>query len=130
MPNTVVQTTLHGDATSRELTRLIHIISDGSEETNLVIYDNSAIIGNVAKGSLLSVKAHGLSPAGVCRLNWDQTTVFKAVSFNPMNGVDLCFEEFGGIKNPAGTGATGDLTLTTLGLAAGDEFFILITVRP
>lgn len=127
MANTVVQTTLN--AGPGEVTRLIHVISDGSEETNLVIYDNSTLIADTSRGTLMEVESAGLSPAGVCRLNWDQTTPLKLCSWNP--GAQVCFNwrKIGGLKNPAGTGKTGDLTLTTLGLAAGDEFFIIFTVK-
>lgn len=127
MPNTITQRTIRGAGGDRKIVRLIHILSDGSEETDLVIYDNSAFINNTARGSLESIKASGSDC--LCRLEWDQTTDSPVISFNPTNNIDMKFCHFGGIDNPNGTGATGDLVLTTSGLDAGDEVFILITIK-
>ena len=71
MANTVTQRTLFGGGSSRKVVRLIHIVSDGSEETDLVIYDNSTLVNNVAKGAVRRVEAWGNSCT--CRLEWDQT---------------------------------------------------------
>lgn len=126
MANTVTQQTLFGDANSKKVVRHIHIVSDGTEESDLVVYDNSAFIANTAKGKVEKIVAQGSSC--VCRLEWDQTTDSPVASFDPAAGVKLKFCDFGGIKNPAGTGATGDLVLTTAGLDAGDEVSIYITI--
>lgn len=127
MPNTKTQRTIAGAGNDRHVIRLINIVSDGSEETDLVIYDNSAFVANVLKGKLIEVLASGSSC--VCRLEWDQTTNSPIASFDPFNTQKLCFEDFGGISNPGGTGATGDIVLTTSGLDAGDEVTLLIKVR-
>lgn len=127
MANTITQTTLVGGGDSKTVVRHIHIISDGSEETDLVIYDNSTLVANVNKGSLIRVKATG--SACLCRLEWDQTADFQVISFDPSQGVDLDFSCFGGIRNPGGTGATGDLVLTTANLDAGDEVTIIIEIN-
>lgn len=126
MPNTVTQRTLFGDATTKTVVRLINIVSDGDEESDLVIYDNSALIANTAKGNLLSLKAMGSSCQ--CLLEWDQSTDSPIVSFDPANTVDMCFKSFGGINNPNGSGATGDIVLTTTNLDNGDVVTIIIEV--
>lgn len=127
MANTITQRTVYGGGTSQLVVRHIHIVSDGSEESDLVIYDNSTLMNDVTKGSLLKVKANGSSC--ICRLEWDQTTDSPIISFDPINGVDLDFCQFGGVSNPNGTGATGDIVLTTANLDAGDEVSIYIYVR-
>ncbi len=127
MPNTVTQRTVFGGGDSRKIIRLINIVSDGSEETDLVIYDNSTFIADVAKGALMSVEASGSSC--VCRLEWDQSTDSPIASFDPAYTQKLCFEKFGGVHNPAGSGATGDIVLTTSGLDSGDEVTLKITVK-
>jgi hypothetical protein len=127
MPNTKVQRTLHGSASSRKVVRLIHIVSDGSEETDLVVYDNSTLIADVTRGRVMRVQATGSSCT--CRLEWDQTTDSPVCSFDPISGVDLDFCCFGGVSNPNETGATGDLTLTTAGLDSGDELVIIIEIN-
>lgn len=126
MVNTVTQRTLLGGGKERNIVRSIHILSDGSEETDLVVYDNSAFVADVAKGVLLEVWVSGSDCVG--RLEWDQDTDSPAFSFNPANGGYWDFRSFGGIGNPGGTGATGDLVLTTSGLDAGDELTLIIRV--
>ncbi len=126
MANTVTQRTLFGGGASRKVIRLINIVSDGSEETDLVIYDNSTLVADVTKGSLARVEAWGHSCN--CKLEWDQTTDSSIISFDPVNGIKADFSCFGGVTNPGGSGATGDIVLTTLNLDSGDEVTILIEV--
>lgn len=127
MSNTVTQRTLVGGGDSRTVVRLIHIVSDGSEEADLVVYDNSAFIASVTRGSLVKVMATGSSC--ICRLEWDQSTDSPVISLDPAQGVELCFKEFGGISNPGGSGATGDLVLTTSGLDSGDEVTLILEIK-
>lgn len=122
----MTQRTLVGAGTDKIIVRSIHIVSDGSEETDLVVYDNSAFVANVTKGRLLSIWASGSDCNA--RLEWDQTTDAPAFAINPSNGGHWCFEQFGGINNPGGTGATGDLVLTTTSLDAGDEFILILRI--
>lgn len=126
MPNTVTQRTLSGSGTDKNIIRLIHIVSDGSEETDLVVYDNSAFIADTSKGRLVKVWLSGSDC--VARLEWDQTTDSPAFVGNPANGGHWCFEQFGGISNPNETGATGDLLLTTSALDSGDELMLIIKI--
>lgn len=127
MANTVTQRTLYGGGSSKKVVRHIHISSDGSEETDLVIYDNSAFVNDTSKGVLEKVMVAGSS--SVVRLEWDQTTDSPAFVMDPSHGGIYDFECFGGISNPNGSGATGDLLLTTASLDAGDEVSLLIVVR-
>ena len=127
MPNTVTQRTLVGNTDTKNVVRLITIVSDGSEETDLVIYDNSAFIANTAKGRLVGIRASG--SACQSQLEWDQDTDSPVYVFDPSNSVDLCLRRFGGIPNPNGTGATGDLLLTTTNLDSGDVVSIIIEIE-
>lgn len=126
MANTVTQRTLMGAGKDKNVLRLIHIVSDGSEETDLVVYDNSTLVNDVTKGVLKKVWISGNDC--VARLEWDQTTDAPAFAGNPSTGGHWNFEEFGGIGNPGGSGATGDLLLTTNSLDAGDELFLIIHI--
>lgn len=126
MTNTVTQRTVAGAGSDRNVYRLIHIISDGSEETDLVVYDNSAFVANTLKGKLQQVWISG--DPGTTRLEWDQTTDSTAFVGSADNGVHFDFREFGGVSNPGDTGATGDLVLTTADLDVGDEIMLLIHV--
>lgn len=127
MANTVTQRTVFGGTTSKTVTRLITIVSDGSEETDLVIYDNSALINSVTAGSVMEISASGSS----CQLllEWDQTTDSPIAALDPAASPHFCFRDFGGITNPGGTGATGDVVLTTTNLDAGDVVTLLITIK-
>jgi hypothetical protein len=61
-------------------------------------------------------------------LNWDATT---DVTFAALSGQgELCAEEYGGIKNNAGAGVTGDIELSTAGWASGTETYtVLLTLK-
>lgn len=126
MANTITQRTLLGSGKDKNIVRLINIVSDGSEETDLVIYDNSTLVADVSKGRLVELMVSGSS----CQLQfeWDQTTDSPAFTCDPANGNTWCFDSFGGISNPNGTGATGDLLLTTTNLDAGDVVSIIIKI--
>lgn len=127
MANTVTQRTLMGGGKERNVIRLIHILSDGTQESGTVIYDNSAFVNDVTKGNLWRVWVSGSD--SIIRLEWDQTTKSPAYAANPVNAPHPDFSKIGGIKNPNGTGATGDLLLTTSGLAANEEVFIIIEIK-
>lgn len=127
MANTVTQRTLFGGATDKNIYRMINIISDGSEESDLVVYDNSAFIANTAKGKLMQIWVSG--DAGVCRLEWDQTADAPAFTIVPGGADHIDFRHFGGISNPGATGATGDLVLTTNDLDTGDELTLILHIN-
>jgi hypothetical protein len=127
MANTVTQTTIEGSSSDALISRVIHITSDATEETDLVIFDNSAFAADTSIGRLLSVEANG-SPC-VCILEWDQTTDSEIIRFNPADGFKFDFLKNGGGGNPNAAGATGDLLLTTTGLDSGDEVTIKILVK-
>lgn len=126
MTNTVTQRTLFGSGSSHLVVRSIHIVSDGSEETDLVVYDNSALINDVTRGKLIKVQASGSSC--ICRLEWDQSTDSPIASFDPAYTQELCFRKFGGVSNPNATGATGDIVLTTANLDSGDEVTLFLYI--
>lgn len=127
MVNTVTQKTLFGDATTRKVVRSVHLVSDGSEETSLVIWDNSAFINNTAKGRLLRVWVMGYF-TGPVRLSWDQATDENIISVGQTDDY-LDFRSFGGFRNPNGTTPVGDILLTTTELANLDEFTLIIEVE-
>lgn len=127
MANTITQQTVYGSATSKLVVRAIHISSDGSEETDLILYDNSAFINDVSKGSLMKVIVIG--SAANFTLKWDQTTDSTICLVNVPQALQLDFSDFGGIHNPNGTGATGDLLLSTANLDNGDLVSMFLYIR-
>lgn len=126
MANTVTQTTLFGSGDDKNIVRRIHIVSDGTEEADLVVYDNSAFVANVAKGRIDYI--HAMGSDCVCRLEWDADTDVIATAVNPASSGFNDFRHFGGLNNPGGTGATGDLLLTTAALDSGDEVTLIIGI--
>ncbi len=126
MVNTIQSRTLVGGGGDKVLILHRHITSDGTEETNTVIYDNSTFVNNVLKGNLVEIEVSGAD----CQLtfSWDQTTDSKIVALNPINSPYRCWKDIGGIPNPGATGATGDILLSTANLDAGDEVTIIMTI--
>lgn len=135
MANTVTNTQLVGDQ-GRVRINYLTLVSDGTEETDLVIYDSSArntvdpltcsilkIKGclNILDHAAIDVRAH---------LEFDATTDVLALSLPINQPFEFDFTDVGGLKNYAGTGITGDIVLTTTGLESGDTLFLVMEVRP
>lgn len=59
---------------------------------------------------------------------FDATTPVVALTL-PDNNMNLDFSRFGGIKNNAGAGKTGDIKFTTVGAALGDRYTIILEMR-
>lgn len=127
MANTITSRTLSGSPSDKNLYLLINISSDGTEETDLVVYDNSAFFNQPTKGKLLEVWASGSSSQ--LSLEWDQSTDSPIANFDPAYTQYLDFRSFGGITNPNGTGATGDILLTTANLDSGDVVTLILHVE-
>jgi len=128
MANTVALTTLLDGPKTRVVSVLVTWVD--SQETDTVIYDFSADANNI-NGVAGSGKVKNVwcsTVAGQCTLEWDGTTDFAVAHFAPNQNNTLCFDRIGGVKNNAGT-PTGDLTLTTLGLAAvTDKVWMIVEI--
>ena len=132
MVNTVTNT-----RTLRENNAVIQyvtIASDGTEETDLVIYDSSAVatalgITDPTTCTIKSIWYSTSSVLGVVKLEFEATADVLALAL-PQGGaiLDKNFEAVGGLKNTGGTGITGDISLTTTGLVAGDSLSLTIEV--
>ncbi len=122
----VTSRTLVGGGDNKVLVLLVTI--SGADETGTVIYDNSAFVNNPGKGSLAKYSISGSD--SLVSLAWDQTTDSPIVSVNPVNSPKMDFKKFGinGIANPNGTGATGDIVVTTVGIGAGDVVSIILWI--
>ena len=62
-----------------------------------------------------------------CLLEWDATANVPLIEFPQDQAGSFDFAKFGGVKNNAGTGATGDVMFTTVGYtdAGGGGFLYL-----
>lgn len=134
MANTITNT--RTVASERKIIQYVCIDSDGTEETDLVVYDSSAVatvlgISDPLNCTITTVRYTTNSAVGVVHLEFDANTdvLAHALSYggNPTN---MNYNDIGGLKNTGSTGKTGDITLTTTGLAAGDKLTLILEVRP
>lgn len=126
MVNTVTTRTLAGSSNEKNVYILTTIVSDGSEETDLVVYDNSTLINNVLRGKVMQIWASGSGCQ--LQLEWDQSTDSPIACLDPSTAGYLDFRSFGGISNPGATGATGDVVLTTTNLDSGDVVTLILHI--
>jgi hypothetical protein len=131
MANIVTVTKLL-NTTKRDIIH-VYVTGDGSgEETNTVLYDYSAdAYQPTAKNNLWLEKVWASVDGAVSvDLNWDATTPVKVQclpQYTPAREID--YSCFGGIKNFAGSGITGDLTFSTVGLGASEHASIVLDIR-
>ena len=134
MANTITNTrTL---VSEQRVIQYICIASDGTEETNLIVYDSSVVatalgIADPLKCTIIRARYVSNAALGVVHLDFDASTDVLALAM-PYNGgnMDMDFKDIGGLKNTAGTGITGDILLTTTGLVSGDHITLILEVRP
>lgn len=121
------------------------LVSDGSEETDLIVYDSSVVatalgITDPLSSTILRVQMAFQNAATFTNwtLEYDANTDVMALpvglgaSSSGASYIDMDFRDQGGIVNLAnGTaGATGDILLTTSALDAGDTVLMSLWVRP
>jgi len=102
-------------------------ISDGTGESAVVKVDVSTLVDAPTK---VTINKIWFTTDGMAvRMLWDATTdvLTYAVAANQTGFLD--FSSFGGIKNNAGSGVTGDLLFTTVGHTAGDSYSIILEVN-
>ena len=112
-------------------------ISDGNGESSVKKVDVSALTASPSGSACTRVHItqvwYAISGMRI-DLEWDATTNVKAlilgggVALEPTVG-HLDFRSFGGIKNNAGSGSTGDLDLTTLHHTNNDAYTIILELK-
>jgi len=136
MANTITNKTLH--VSSTRAVQYITLASDGTNETATVIYDSSAIATANGDADTLTCTILSLygsaSTANTARVKllFDASTDVLAIDIPAgTNPTAVDFRRtipIGGLKNTAGSGITGDILLTTTGLASGDAITIVLEV--
>lgn len=102
--------------------------SDGTGETNVVKVDKSTLSINGAEPTKLSLLRAVWSINGFSvRLSWDHTTDDELLTLAGNGILDL--ESIGGIPDPASTGGTGDVLLSTVGTTAGFAYDLTLWFR-
>jgi hypothetical protein len=136
MVNTV--NTSYQVAGQRDVVLYYTLVSDGTQETATVLYNSATVHSTyLLDADSLNCSIQGIklivqsAAAVIITLYYDATTDVLAIPFpNPNYPVKMCFKEHGGLKNYAGVGRTGNILITTTGLAAGDKIMLVLDVRP
>lgn len=116
----------------------ITLLSDGTQETATVLYSSSTLATLIGKTNPLNCTIRRLryiasGSAIKAHLLFDATIDVVALSLPYSGGgsaIEMDFKAIGGLKNTAGSGKTGDILLTTTGLASGDTMTIILTIDP
>lgn len=105
----------------------VHITDNaGGEYTDGVLFDLSAFDANAVDASIIRLTASLTGFAAT--LHWDATSNVDILQLP--EGEDIYnFEVHGGLANNSTTGKTGDILISTTGLAAGDEGTIILELK-
>lgn len=120
-----LQTIVDGD----RVTVIKAVIGGDAELTKAVLFDASAYTSPTTNNSLKKIQFGmvGLS----AQLFWDATADVGLLSLPDLNFQDADYDCFGirGLPNNAGAGKTGDILISTSGLAAGDHGHIILWIE-
>lgn len=124
MANTVdIQKINDGD---RNATFKVYIASDGAsgDESDTAIVDVSTLNADehgVAVDNVKITRIQSLLNGFDARLEWDADTDDEILTIKDGTEFDFDYSLSGGLVNPKSTGYTGDVTVTTTGLASTDD---------
>lgn len=106
-------------------------VSDGTGEAAVIKVDISTLTGpdgvSAATKTVIEQIEWSMQGFTSVRLFWDHTTDDEIVVLAGSGFKD--YREYGGLVDPASTGGTGDILLTTAGAAANATYDITITLR-
>jgi hypothetical protein len=130
MADAVTSTTL-SDSDRSAVVQLTNL-SDGTGESAVTKIDVSALApkstdGTPCTGVRLAKIVYSTFGMSV-KLLWDATTNTICWDLNSDYTTDEDFTGFGGIRNTAGSGKTGDIALTTTGASGSDSYVIVLTL--
>lgn len=119
MVNTVTKQTLVDGP--RNLVVQVWIAGDGSgEETNTLLIDSSTFSGMKAGSTVRVDRLKSGLDGFAASLSWDATTQAPFLEI-PQNYAEQTWRADGGLVNNAGSGITGDIKFSTIGLGATDR---------
>ena len=127
-----VTTNVLQNTVSTDGTYVIHLtnISDATGESAVIKIDKSVFTSyDGAEPNGITIKSVRWCMNGftAIRLLWDHTTDDLAMVLTGSGFDD--FSKFGGLRDPASTGGTGDLLLTTTGASATANYDITLEVE-
>lgn len=99
-------------------------LSDGTGESAVLKVDVSALNKSPSEVRIERIIAHTAGMA--VNILWDADTDVPAFIIGQDAALDMDFRSFGGLRNNAGTGKTGDILFTTVGHTSGDSYTIIL----
>ena len=106
-------------------------ISDGTGETAVTKIDVSTLAADQYNQPCTGCKINkvwALTQGMSVRILWDATADVPCIIVPENQMYKMCFDEFGGLSNNAGTGKNGDVLFTTGSAASGDTYTIVLEV--
>ena len=107
-------------------------VSDGTGESAVIKIDKSTLIGpdgvNEPGKIVLEEVQWSIQGFSSVRLFWDHTTDDEICVLGTGNGY-FNFKNAGGLTDPASSGGTGDVLLTTAGAISGATYDITLVCR-
>ena len=107
-------------------------ISDGTGESAVKKVDVSALESDINGNTCTSVAIEKIwwQCIGMkVRMFFDATSDKFIIELGENQSGYLDYSEFGGIKNNAGSGKTGDIDFTTVGHSSADTYTIILKMR-
>ena len=105
-------------------------VSDGTGESAVTKIDVSSLAaredGTACSSVLIEKVSHSIIGFTQVQLLFDATTDTIALGLAQDSNGHMDFSEFGGLKNTAGSGKTGDINLTTIGASSNDSYVIVL----
>lgn len=130
MANVITRTVLHDGP--RNLILLINIDGDASGEEVATVLVDRQTYAPIDGTELVVEKVQGMLRGFVATLLFDATADLAFVHLPDTEMFDFDWEDIGGVSsNKAGAGATGDILITTTGLAtdAADAATFILQMR-
>lgn len=99
-------------------------VSDGTGESAVTKVDISTLPGapTAVKINKVQYDCNGMA----VRVLFDHTTDDTVLVLSGQGVMDFC--DFGGMKDPASAGATGDILFTTIGHALSDTYTVVLDI--
>jgi len=125
---TTLTTLLNG--TKKHIVQCVILSADASELTDSVIYDFSADAdaGTAAGVKIISARFENPTAAGQVFIEFDGETDVMAVGCGVGDSHTSDYRYCGGLRNNATT-PTGDITVSTLGLAIADQITVVLEIE-
>lgn len=103
------------------------IVGTAVELTDALFVDVSALGGTPDNVKITRVQA-SLEAFGA-ELIWDATVNVSILDIPETEDFDQDYEKFGGLTNNAGAGKTGDILISTSGIAVGETGFVVLEMK-